>query len=81
MLCFQKVLILVLPCYQAVELKQGRGRGETSHPAAYLAVKRALDTNLLANLDARFPQVNLMDAMKVNAYLITLIWSGLFYVH
>ena len=44
-------------------------------PRAYIAVKRALVTNVLANLDARFPQVDLMDAMKVRAYLMKLIVS------
>ena len=40
-------------------------RGEASHPGAYLAVKKKLVDNLLANLRSRFPQVELLNAMKV----------------
>ena len=79
-------------CFQGVELKQRRGRGETCypaayeaawarrdvsprglrggvgeacHPAAYEAVKKVMIGNLLSNIGSRFPQVDLMDAMKV----------------
>ena len=33
-----------------------RGRGESVHPAADIAVKQKLIDNLLANLRSRFPQ-------------------------
>ena len=63
--CFQCKLTCMLVCYKGVELKQPNGRGEGSHPAAYVAVKAKLINNLRDNLHKRFPQVELMDAMKV----------------
>ena len=50
--------------------KENRGRGEASHPAAYVAVRRKLINNLLATLRNRFPQVELLNAMKVRLVIL-----------
>ena len=52
------------------EGEENRGRGEASHPTAYVAVRRKLINNLLANLRSRFPQVELLNAMKVRLVIL-----------
>ena len=55
---------------KGIELKENRGRGEASHLAAYVVVKRKLINNLLANLRSRFPQVELLNAMNVRLVIL-----------
>ena len=42
-----------------------RRSGESAHTAAYIAVKRKLIDNLLANLRSRFPRMELLNVVKV----------------
>ena len=58
--------------YRGVELvtaPRGRGDQQRDQVDQFTATKQVLLENLLQNLDARFPQVDLLTAMQVRTYL------------